>query len=205
MASCPTFFRKTPGGYATPFDERGFEIGEGWYYVVKTLGLRIWFSGLDLHTSSLNQYYCVQIKQKLGRLEVYYEAEDGTTSPELDSLIQLAQQQAAETCEECRAPGRLVDTNGYQWVACPTHSSARLFGQRLALTPHQWDIQEIDGGPMGVSDFYICRQCGASGGPHLGRPGGEVPSFPPFLAGVEATISIDCTIAKRQIEELRHV
>jgi hypothetical protein len=33
------------------------------------------------------------------------------------------------------------------------------------MKPHAWEVEEVDGGPVGVDDFWICHQCGASGGP----------------------------------------
>lgn len=200
MAACPTFFKKTPGGPLSPFDERGFEFSEGWYHLVLSMALQLQIS---LKLGQVNDHRCTQIKQKWGRLEVYYE---GSPYPmaSVEEAIEKAQEEASRTCEVCRAPGRQVDTNGYHWVACPDHSNARLYGKSLDLLPHHWETEEVDGGPAGVSDFYLCRQCGASGGP--AGFGGEVPRFPPFLAGQpEDSISLDCNIAKRQIERLRHV
>ena len=54
---------------------------------------------------------------------------------------------------------------------------------------HTWTIEEIDGGPVGCDDFWICVPCGASGAPvwydfHEGkavpRP---APSMGIFFAG----------------------
>ena len=69
--------------------------------------------------------------------------------------------------------------------------------------PHKWDVEEIDGGPVGCDDFWICHQCGASGGPvwytESGR--GDPPSMGPFLAGPALDLSDDCDEAKQQIQD----
>ncbi len=63
------------------------------------------------------------------------------------------------------------------------------------MEEHIWGIEEVDGGLLGICDFYICHQCGASGGPVW--PGKSPPTFAPFLADGSG---YDCAEAKRQIE-----
>lgn len=191
------FFRKTPGGYVSPFDERGFEIGDGWLYLALSLAFnieRVLKVSLDRPV-----YRCEQIKQKFGRLEVYFTRAEETTSARIEGLIKDTQREASETCEMCRGPGRLVDTNGHQWVACPTHSS-----KLVPTAPHAWELEEVDGGHVGVGTFYVCRACGASGGPQMTENFSKVMSpYPPFLAGTpDHRISLNCNIAKQQIKEL---
>lgn len=70
--------------------------------------------------------------------------------------------------------------------------------------PHKWETEEIDGGPVGCDDFWICHVCGASGGPVMydkdgPRPG---PTMGPFLAGANLDLSKDdCDEAKQQIQD----
>ncbi len=126
----------------------------------------------------------------------------------IETAIRQAQQEAAVTCELCRAPGRLVDTNGYHWVACPMHSSARLYGNLEPIVPHTWELEEVDGGSVGIGVFYVCNACGASGGPAMGPNLSKSMSlYPPFHAGdgLDCIISLDCNVAKKQIEELTRV
>lgn len=33
------------------------------------------------------------------------------------------------------------------------------------MTEHKWEIEEVNGGHLGIDDFWKCNQCGASGGP----------------------------------------
>jgi hypothetical protein len=35
------------------------------------------------------------------------------------------------------------------------------------MKEHVWEVEEIDGGPVGIEEFWICRACGASGGPTI--------------------------------------
>lgn len=65
------------------------------------------------------------------------------------------------------------------------------------MTEHVWEIEEVNGGHLGAEDFYICRRCGASGGPVVfGAP----PTFVPFYAdGSQLEVSDDCEEALKQI------
>ena len=71
------------------------------------------------------------------------------------------------------------------------------------VKPHKWETEEIDGGPVGVDDFWICHACGASGGPVMYRKDGldVVPTMDPFLAGPALDLSDDCDEAKQQIQD----
>lgn len=62
---------------------------------------------------------------------------------------------------------------------------------------HKWEMKEIDGAHMGVDDFWICIDCGASGGPvrKSRKP-------KPFLAGPAICLSDDCEAAKIFIRAL---
>lgn len=72
------------------------------------------------------------------------------------------------------------------------------------MTEHKWEIEliecQIDNG-----EFWICRECGASGGPvgdgsEKPYPGAWPPSrLTPFLAGAGAKLSLDCDEAKQQV------
>ena len=33
------------------------------------------------------------------------------------------------------------------------------------MSEHAWETEEVDGGPVGVCDFWRCRRCDAAGGP----------------------------------------
>ena len=64
------------------------------------------------------------------------------------------------------------------------------------MTNHKWEIEVIDGGSVGLGEFWKCNQCGASGGPTL-WPGhknsNDVPTWRPFLAGTHLKLTDDCS------------
>lgn len=65
------------------------------------------------------------------------------------------------------------------------------------MTEHVWETEDVDGGHLGVEDFYICRRCGASGGPVVFGP---PPTLSPFYAdGSQLEVSDDCDEAVKQI------
>jgi hypothetical protein len=72
------------------------------------------------------------------------------------------------------------------------------------MTPHTWTKEEIDGGPMGVGEFWKCSTCGASGGPtdwgKVGLLSEETePSWRPFLAGTGVKLSRACCVESQAI------
>ena len=65
------------------------------------------------------------------------------------------------------------------------------------MLPHDWIVEEVDGGPIGVEDFWICRRCKASGGLAYSTP-------QPFVNGrINALWDLpdDCEEAARLIEK----
>lgn len=72
------------------------------------------------------------------------------------------------------------------------------------MKSHKWEVEEVDGGPVGTGHFWVCHICTASGGPvggWSGRDQAEGPSWKPFLAGPAVTLSTDCDEAAKQIAE----
>lgn len=73
------------------------------------------------------------------------------------------------------------------------------------MKAHKWEIEEVDGGPVGTEDFWICRQCGASGGPVCYTDGTKhepPPSFEPFLAdGSGLKLTHDCEESLKMIQD----
>lgn len=67
---------------------------------------------------------------------------------------------------------------------------------------HTWIIEEVDGGHVGVGDFWLCSDCGASGGPAL-LSSKDTPQGWIFLAGTGLNLPKDCGKAKRMIEEYK--
>jgi hypothetical protein len=67
------------------------------------------------------------------------------------------------------------------------------------MVEHSWKIEEIDGGHLGVADFWTCPVCTAGGGPSWGDCD---PAHPPapgraFLPGPAFKLPDDCEAAKK--------
>lgn len=70
--------------------------------------------------------------------------------------------------------------------------------QTTAVKAHAWQVEEIDGGPVGFGDFWICHECGASGGPYWSDD--KLPTRA-FLAGPALPLSaLDCDAAKLVVD-----
>lgn len=71
------------------------------------------------------------------------------------------------------------------------------------LKAHAWVVETVDGGALGLGDFWVCPECGSRGGPVWE---GHDP-WRPFLAGYGSGLKIsdDCDVAKAQIETARYV
>ncbi len=70
------------------------------------------------------------------------------------------------------------------------------------MSTHTWEIEEIDGGVAGKGDFYICKACGASGGPVWGAKD-TPPSMAPFLSGTGIKLGFDCEVAASKVTKYK--
>lgn len=74
------------------------------------------------------------------------------------------------------------------------------------MKPHTWETEWVGlGGPI-QDEFWICRVCGASGGPTVISLVKKIPppSWPPFYAdGSQLKLSDDCNEADGQVQ--RHL
>lgn len=73
------------------------------------------------------------------------------------------------------------------------------------MIPHIWEAEEVDGGHLGVDEFWVCRGCGASGGVTFDVRGRKTTPRP-FLAGfgrTDGALPEDCEEAKDVIARLR--
>ena len=66
------------------------------------------------------------------------------------------------------------------------------------MKKHTWITEEVDGGYLGIGDFWICSECGASGGPvYSGHVIKRI-----FLAdGAGLTLAEDCEESKVIIDK----
>jgi len=180
------------------FHEAEFQCADGWFGVLLQLGHRASLRLAQLPEDK--RVYATEVKQKFGPLRLYTRGSD----PEIKDLIDRAVEESLKTCFYCGAPGKLVNHRGALYVLCPTHERRITAGHPAwhENWPHPWEVETVGGGPVGDGDFWHCPKCDASGGSTLG---GEL-VFSPFLAGQgygNPTISLDCTEAERQIDEIK--
>jgi hypothetical protein len=107
----------------------GFDCGDGWYQILDSLCGQIqshidWSHKnhrWDLKWNEENpdnsravrepvlQVVASQVKEKFGGLRFYYDGGDDT----INGMVRMAESWAANTCEECGAPGQ---TRGGGWI-----------------------------------------------------------------------------------------
>lgn len=94
---------------------RGIEVNNGWIEIVNELLFRIdliykKFS-VDMNSKKVSPISILQIKQKFGKLIVYYDIHPNFTAlqSDIDILVNTAETQAKYTCEIC---GRVGSKDG---------------------------------------------------------------------------------------------
>jgi uncharacterized protein with HEPN domain len=113
----PALYREAwaaPAGPASRFAAGGFEIGDGWFGIVDRLSAKL-AKDTALHV--------VQVKEKYGRLKVYYERDpSGPQDPRLDAEIEATRNEAGDeserTCEVCGEPGTHEERRRWWSVRC---------------------------------------------------------------------------------------
>ncbi|MGH7273822.1 MAG: hypothetical protein ACREIQ_05175 [Nitrospiria bacterium] len=76
----------------------GFEVGNGWFTLLKTLLLTI-----KEHDFKGKHFEVMQVKDKYGGLRCYVDDE---LDPEIDGMIRLAENLSYSICEECGESGK---------------------------------------------------------------------------------------------------
>ena len=92
----------------------GFECGDGWYMLLKTL-----LSSIEWHLNPENSwprkerppFQIVQIKEKFGGLRFYYDGGDDR----IQGMVNLAESLSYEICEHCGSTKNVTQTKG--WIA----------------------------------------------------------------------------------------
>ncbi len=103
----------------------GFECGDGWFQILKSLCHQIqhhvdWAQEQKEkygRGQGCSQVVAVQVKEKFGGLRFYYEGGDDM----IYGMVRMAESWAANTCEECGAPGKLRG-RGWMYTACDAHT-----------------------------------------------------------------------------------
>lgn len=93
-------------------DSYFFDIGEGWYPLVKELIEKLIAAGWDKQTC--------QVKEKFGGLRFYINS----ANDECFNLISQYEKLSCETCEKCGNPGT-IRKGGWISTLCDEHSDGR--------------------------------------------------------------------------------
>jgi uncharacterized protein with HEPN domain len=113
----PRLFREAwvaPANPASRFACSGFEILDGWFALLDRLSAKL---------AKDPAIRVVQVKEKYGRLKVYWEGdENAPPDPRLDDEIEAAIREAADeserTCEVCGEPGTHEERHRWWSVRC---------------------------------------------------------------------------------------
>ena len=113
----PVLYREAwvaPKNPASRFACGGFEIGDGWFHILDRLSARL---------AKDTAIHVVQVKEKYGRLKVYWEGQQNAPpDPRLDAEIEAAIREAADeserTCELCGEPGMSEMRGNWVSVRC---------------------------------------------------------------------------------------
>lgn len=131
-----------PKMFSRPYG--GVDVGEGWWPIIKSLckqidGYTSWRNNTRLALLNNNPHRCQipehveqvvvsQIKEKFGGLRFYYDGGD----ERIYGMVEMAEEWAAHTCEECGAPGKFR-RGGWVRVLCEYHEEIR----QAKLKAHQ--------------------------------------------------------------------
>ena len=117
LEKSPVLFREAwvvPTNIASRFACGGFEIGDGWFHIVDRLSTKL-TEDTALHV--------VQLKEKYGRLKVYFERDesvppDTRLDAEMETALDEAADESERTCEVCGEPGTSEERNRWVSVRC---------------------------------------------------------------------------------------
>jgi hypothetical protein len=90
-------------------DSSFFDVGSGWYSLIKDLIIDLIELGWDKQTC--------QVKEKFGGLRFYINS----ASDEVHKRIEIAENLSYKTCETCGEKGELRTNIGWHTTLCDTH------------------------------------------------------------------------------------
>jgi len=107
----------------------GFDCGDGWYQILDSLCGQIQ-NHIDWNNKNFEKGYAqykqvpqvvaTQVKEKFGGLRFYYDGGDD----QIHGMVRMAESWAANTCEECGAPGTMRH-GGWVRTLCDDHDQKR--------------------------------------------------------------------------------
>lgn len=100
----------------------GFDIDEGWWPIIEVLcrDIQSHIDWQNKFSTGTEQVVVEQIKEKFGGLRFYYRGGDRY----VDGLVQMADNWAARTCEQCGAVGK-QRAGGWVKTLCDQHEQER--------------------------------------------------------------------------------
>jgi uncharacterized protein with HEPN domain/predicted RNase H-like HicB family nuclease len=156
----PVLYREAwaaPTSPKSPFAAGGFEIGDGWFALVDRLSEKL---------AKDTALYVVQIKEKYGRLKVYFNRDENVPQdPSLDDELEAALVKAADeserTCEVCGKPGTIDERHRWVSVRCEPCLQAEEEERKkveskkpAAKDPHKFWLDDLALTPKPASEWF---------------------------------------------------
>ena len=156
----PVLFREAwaaPKSPRSPFAAGGFEIGDGWFALVDRLSAEL---------AKDTALYVVQVKEKYGRLKVYFGRDESVPQdPRLDAELEAALVKAADeserTCEVCGKPGTIDERHRWVSVRCEPCLRAEEEERKkveskkpAAKDPHEFWLDDVALTPKPASEWF---------------------------------------------------
>jgi hypothetical protein len=95
-------------GGNTPFEQRGFEVDDGWFDIIDTMAGKL---------QDLGGVKVSQIKQKLGPMRVYIDV-CAEKRQQAAAIVAEAAAASELVCEKCGADGSLVSRRHWLLISC---------------------------------------------------------------------------------------
>jgi hypothetical protein len=98
----------------------GFECGDGWEPLIRKLSQEVEAIIVAMPEKERKKFRVKQVKEKFGTLRFYM----GVAHDAIRAAIDRAEQESAQTCEDCGKPGK-VRSGGWISVLCDEHEAER--------------------------------------------------------------------------------
>jgi hypothetical protein len=123
----------------TPIGERTIECGPGWCALVARLSRSLEKQIQRLPRSEQRRMYCVQVKEKFGRLRFYMRAATGS----MHDTIARAAEKSFHICEDCGRVGKLRSPRGWMATLCDTHARKRRGTTDADAQRNDWALRSM--------------------------------------------------------------
>lgn len=136
---CPKLYADRWGNMAYTCMCWGFETDDGWYELIYKLSARLENLINQLPPQDQHKYKAVQVKEKFGELRFYMTME----TPEMEALIDAAEEESAHICEICGRRGKTRDLAGWLQTLCFWHHIRWTFTHRTFVQTIKWTIKRL--------------------------------------------------------------